>query len=201
MKRLLAGAIVVVSVLALPAAFGQGARMLERKARLSVPAADLPAAGGPAAKPARGDEAGAALERVFGGALVGQLASAAIGDFNGDGSPDLAVSATPTARGIGALGDSLASWMLLDLDAPRLHARTPVPVAAGDALIAIIHGSGPAGWRSPEARQAYVLKRGPAAPQVRALGDSQVLAGSRDGRRGFVRWTGARYAWREEAAR
>ncbi len=197
MKRLLAGAIVVVSVAALPAAFGQGARILERKARLSVPAAELPSAAGPAAKPARGDEASAALERVFGGALVAQRASAAVGDFNGDGSPDLAVSATPSARGVGALGDALASWVLLDLDAPRLHARPPVPVAAGDALIAIIHGHGPSGWRSPEARQAYVLKRGPAGLQVRASGKAEVIAGSRNGRPGVVRWTGARYAWRD----
>ena len=200
MKRLLAGAIVLVSAVALPAAFGQGARLLERKARLSVPAAgDLGTTAGPAAKPARGEDASAALERVFGGALVAQLASAATGDFNGDGSPDLVVSATPTAWGAGALGDLLASWMLLDLDAPRLHARQPVPVATGDTLIAIIHGHGPAGWRSPEARQAYVLKRGPAALQVRALGSAEVIAGSRNGRKGFVRWTGARYAWREDA--
>jgi hypothetical protein len=196
MKRLRVGAIVAVSAVALAVALGQGARFLERRARLSVATPD-DGQGAATVRPAKGDEASAALDRVFNGALVAQLTSVATGDFNGDGSPDLAVAATPTALGVGALGDALASWILLDLDAPRLHPRPPVHVAPGDSLVAIIHGRGPAGWRSPDARQAYLLKRPPAGLEARHAGTAEVIAGSRNGRKGVVRWTGARYAWRE----
>jgi hypothetical protein len=87
----------------------------------------------------------------------------------------------------------------------------PVVIGEGDTLLAVIHGVGDAGWRHPEARQAYLLKvplRGALKVQKRdnlvnnvmaktlrlphLFGD--VIVDEGVGHR-FLYWTNADYRW------
>jgi hypothetical protein len=77
------------------------------------------------------------------------------GDFNGDGFVDLAVAVRPIAARLGDLNEPLANWIVED---PRQPRSATTALAASDALLAIVHGYGPDGWRNPDARQTYVLK-------------------------------------------
>jgi hypothetical protein len=139
----------------------------------------------------------------------------AIGDFNGDGSEDLAVAIKANEGSLGDINNELANWSLGDprnTPIPSLSNRAPpnkrVHVEKGDTLLAIIHGVGPEGWRAAEAKQTYVLKNGAGSkllaqssegirkasrklPQLR--GD--VLNETIGGKAGFLFWTGAKYAW------
>jgi len=87
--------------------------------------------------------------------------------------------------------------------------------AADDSLLAVIHGIDPAGWRTPEGPQGYLIKNatGPgmqARPLARQAGEvrghvmraheGDVIAASRDGRRGVTVWTGGRYVWLPSSA-
>ena len=86
----------------------------------------------------------------------------------------------------------------------------PVKVAAGDLLLAVVHGVDVGGWRNPDARQCYLVKNAvgsgmrrrplagvPAAIRMRVnrthIGD--VIVGSRGGEPGLILWTGAAYVW------
>jgi hypothetical protein len=154
-----------------------------------------------------------ALERVFGGVVHPDRAPAAsdAADFNGDGAQDLAVLVVPLAEHLPEINHALANWQIDDLGHPPRPAPAPpdVPaqVAAGELLLAMIHGFGPAGWRSHEARQAYLLRRAPhdrLEPLSPAQAESRcgdvpylrgdVLASASCRRTGFVYWTSARYA-------
>jgi len=166
--------------------------------------------------PPRPAEARDALARVFGGTVSSAPADPAFlaADFNGDGSQDIAVVVTPAGNRLREINDNLANWIVEDVRTSPptdLESRgEPARVEAGDALLAVLHGHGPAGWRSPDARQAYLLRNAVGVGMARLrmdeapagggrtpklLGD--VLAEKLDGRPGFVYWTGARYAyWR-----
>jgi hypothetical protein len=156
-------------------------------------------------------EARAALSRVFGTAVTmverpGPAVLAA--DLNGDESSDLVALVRPEAGSLDALNDDLAPWIVREPRASDPH--TPRPrVGAADILLAVIHGDGAAGWRSDDARQAWLL-RGTAGAglrvlqgaELRALSGRQrlpaagdVLAASIDGKPGVLFWTGAQYAW------
>jgi hypothetical protein len=140
----------------------------------------------------------------------------AVGDFNGDGSEDLAVPVKPNENSLGEINSELANWLLEDprnvvinnSSTSRTPPAKPVHAEKGDPLLAIIHGVGPQGWRAPEAKQTYVLKN--------SAGSNMVVQSARDlrnaGQRhpplkgdviketignssGFIFWTGARYAW------
>jgi hypothetical protein len=139
----------------------------------------------------------------------------AIGDFNGDGSEDLAVAIKVNENSLGDINNELANWSLEDprnIPISSLSNRVPptkrARVEKGDTLLAIIHGVGAEGWRTAEAKQTYVLKNGAGSkllaesseakrrvrqklPQLR--GD--VLSEMIGGKSGFVFWTGAKYAW------
>src|SRR5882762_6240556 len=89
----------------------------------------------------------------------------ATGDFNGDGSEDLAVAVKATEGSLETINSELANWILEDprnifvqrTGAAQMPPHKPIRAAKGDMLLAIIHGVGPQGWRSPEARQTFLL--------------------------------------------
>jgi hypothetical protein len=155
-------------------------------------------------------EAAEALHRVFRGAVGPEAGEAPLGsDFNGDGAEDLVVVVRPATGRLAEVNEPLANWTIQDaLEAQP--SRTRPPVAADERLVAVIHGYGAQGWRNPEARQSYLVRHaaGPpfearprsallrnphraAAPRV----DGDIILTNVGGRRGFVYWTAARYAW------
>lgn len=141
--------------------------------------------------------------------------SFAVGDFNGDGSEDLAVAVKANEGALGDINNELANWILEDPrsvpipgSTSRIPLRKRVRAEKGDALLAIIHGVGPQGWRAAEAKQTYLLKTG-AGPKLLAQSPDEVRATSQKlpplrgdvlseaigGKSGFVFWTGAKYSW------
>jgi len=157
--------------------------------------------------PAAAGDARACLTRIFADVVVADPSRGRWfldGDFNGDGSVDLAVAARPTAAGLDALNDPLANWIVED---PRQPRSPSTAVASSDALLAVIHGYGPDGWRNPEARQTYVLKNS-GGSTMRAVPTSEAVAPvpgyervghvireTLDGSSGILYWNGARYVW------
>ena len=139
----------------------------------------------------------------------------AVGDFNGDGSEDLAVIVSAGENSLPEINNELANWLLEDprtvpLPTAPPPAQPPRPVRAqkGDALLAIIHGVGPQGWRSPDARQTFLLKNGAGSNMVvQSLDDlrkarrklpalrGDIINETIAGKTGVVFWTGARYGW------
>ena len=129
----------------------------------------------PARQPPTVAEAKDALVRVYRGAVVaGEPATFVTGDFNGDGSEDIAIAVTPVNSMIAEINSEFANWILADpkraavFDPKKrtqsLPAQTsPVKVQAGEALLVIVHGNGPNGWRDREATQSYLLKNAAAA--------------------------------------
>lgn len=161
----------------------------------------------------------AAVERIFKGAVTiipAREPYFAVGDFNGDGSQDLAVAVVPVPDRLGELNDELANWMVKDPFAPTHagaahgEARHRVLVEGDDALLAVIHGYGAEGWRDARATQTYVLKgaagermktralkaaraSGGGARLPRLVGD--VIDESVGGREGFLYYNGVQYLW------
>jgi hypothetical protein len=81
-------------------------------------------------------------------------------------------------------------------------------VAAGEGVLAVIHGFGPRCWRNREARQAYLVKHAagvfegtaPSLSQksIRAMRlpvETEIIQSVRNRRKGFVFWTGGVYTW------
>jgi hypothetical protein len=150
-----------------------------------------------------------ALARVFAGAV--QLAPRAEGltlDLNGDGSADLAAVVTPAPSRLSELNADLANWVVQDPCGPVASGREArARVEASDTLLAVVHGHGSAGWRSPDARQAYLLKDVPRGMKPRPLAEvipkeraaerapRDVIVGDLRSARGFLYWSGARYVW------
>jgi hypothetical protein len=144
-----------------------------------------------------------------------------VGDFNGDGSEDLAIAVKPNDTMLGEINNELANWVLEDprnislpgpLSNPEPPASESKPVRAnkGDSMLAIIHGVGSQGWRNPEAKQTFLLKNeaanGMTTHTLRSLRtgkDRQKLPPLRGdgiqetvhGKTGLILWTGAKYAW------
>jgi hypothetical protein len=145
-----------------------------------------------------------------------------VGDFNGDGSQDIAVIVRPGKGMLPELNSEYANWIREDaFDVGKLAAQTheqqpnkkrkPTVITAGDRLLAVIHGHQAAGWRNPMATQTYLVKNAVgeklSAQTARSLlndaanrqqlpplrGD--VIHETLAGTPGFLYWTGARYAW------
>jgi hypothetical protein len=159
------------------------------------------------------------LDRVFDRTMIVDPATPrafVAGDFNGDDVTDLAVAVRPRSPdALPSLNAELTTWSVQDAGAPTtltLSRPEPVKVAAGDLLLAVVHGIDPGGWRNPEARQCYLVKNAvgsgmrrrplagvPAAIRMRAnrthAGD--VIVGRRGGEPGLIFWTGAAYVWAE----
>lgn len=169
------------------------------------------------------EEVNKAIGRVFEKAATadtaGSHASFFVGDFNGDGSEDLAVVVTPSEGGLGEINSEVANWTLEDpSNAAIPGASSALPPLAGKrvlaekgkTLLAIIHGVGPSGWRDAEAKQSYLLKNGVGGdlsvqpvtrlrngkdrrrlPPLRGDAIQETIAG----KPGLLFWTGAKYAW------
>jgi hypothetical protein len=168
-----------------------------------------------------GTEVDAAFHRVFGDELTLSKANRPFfiqGDFNGDGSEDLALIACPAPGKLHDINSELANWIIQDADkalVPAPTKRAVVPpraerptIAAGEEVLAIIHGFGAMGWRNPDARQAYLVKHAAApllgtAPSfsqkaIREMHlpyETEIIRQVRNKRKGFLFWTGGVYAW------
>src|SRR5215470_14159932 len=77
------------------------------------------------------------------------------GDFNGDGSQDIAVILKPVKLDL--MNQELPPWLVRE---PRAHRdpRLALKIAKDETLLAVIHGYGANDWRDPEATQTFVLK-------------------------------------------
>lgn len=180
----------------------------------------------PAAKAPTPAEARSALERVYKLAVVfdeGRPDPFVAGDFNGDGSGDLAVAVRPAVDRLGEINDELANWIVADprqaipfdpnkAAQPAPRGPGPVKIEQSDELLAVVHGHGPEGWRSPEATQSYLLK-GVAAQGMRAVPvknfppafeirrsvnlRADVISGRLAGADGFLYWSRGKYVWHQ----
>ena len=143
-----------------------------------------------------------------------------VGDFNGDGSEDIAVVVKPAKDRLDEINSEVANWIVEDprqvmLPDPNKTVQRlpqeplPVKVQAGDLLLTIIHGYKKEGWRNGEAKQAYLLDNAVGASMIaeplknlRSATGNKSLMSSADiiketlaGEEGFLYWTGAKYAW------
>jgi hypothetical protein len=179
------------------------------------------------------EEVQAAVKRIFKDVVVidaMRKPSYLAGDFNGDLSQDLAVVLRPAEGKLSELNQEFPSWIarepLKDVLLPQSKvllqpgaARTSRNPAAGqtvrfeqrDVLLAIIHGSGPKGWRDPEATQAHLM-RDVVGTDMRTLGFKsavQTYKGTKPlpdiygdliqqtliGQSGFLHFAGGVYGW------
>ena len=188
-----------------------------------APPAVSPSKPAPAIPPPTLAEARAAIARVYKDVVSvdeSRKPSFMDGDFNGDGAQDLAVVVTPAKDKLAEINSEVAGWLIRDalevnaaasLVKLNPHEKTRATITARDeTLLAVIHGSGPAGWRDPAAQQTYLVKnavgsnfRVQTKKSLRAanqgkmlpplLGDvlNQMLAGNA----GFIYYTGSSYGW------
>jgi hypothetical protein len=147
-----------------------------------------------------------------------------IGDFNDDGSQDIAVVVRPAKEMLSTLNGEYANWTVVDVTKVSLPVEhngvavlppkpEPVKIEQGDQLLVIIHGYKQDGWRNAQAQQTYLLKNAVGEnmraqpvryalagasgknPHVTVGGD--VIKETRAKQDGFIYWTGAKYAWRQ----
>ena len=179
----------------------------------------------PPPAPPKASEVQAALARTYKGAVAfDEHGPVVVGDFNGDGSEDLAVVVRASKDKLADLNDELSNWIVADPlkvqpPDPRefdphqgVQKLSPAParprVEAGDALVVVIHGFKESGWRNPEAMQTYLLKNVAGAdlktePRAAAQADAQkrlrllgdVIRERLGDESGFLYWTGASYGW------
>lgn len=99
-----------------------------------------------------------AVKRIFKDAAVIDTSynpSFLSGDFNGDGSQDLAVILKPAKLDL--MNQELPPWLVRQ---PRNNkaSRAPAPIEKDETFLAVIHGFGANHWRDPDATQTFVLK-------------------------------------------
>ncbi|MDT5121895.1 MAG: hypothetical protein QOC96_1377 [Acidobacteriota bacterium] len=179
------------------------------------------------APPPKPQEVRAALARIYKDAVKLDMSyppGYIIGDFNGDGSQDIAVVVRPAKDKIEEINSELANWILEDPrqvvlpDPHKSVQKLPsnsesVKVKPNALLLTIIHGYKEEGWRNPEAKQVYLLSNAVGSAMVAApLKDLQSATGNKNeqslsgdiiketlaGEQGFLYWTGAKYAWHKK---
>ena len=77
------------------------------------------------------------------------------GDFNGDGSQDIAVILKPAKLDL--MNQELPPWLVREPRSKR-DPRTKLKIEKDETLLAVIHGYGTNDWRDPDATQTFVLK-------------------------------------------
>ena len=110
------------------------------------------------ASAAKQSEVQAAVKRIFKDAAVLETSynpSFIAGDFNGDGSQDIAVIIKPVK--LDEMNQELPPWLVRQPRAGRIDRRL-VRIDKDETLLAVIHGYGANHWRDPEATQTFVLK-------------------------------------------
>lgn len=128
-----------------------------------------------------------------------------IGDFNGDGSEDIAVVVKP--QKLSDLNSQYVNWILED---PHHLQQASINVRNNDLLLAVIHGHKGEGWRHEFARETYLLTNAVGTDletvsvmQLRRSGQSEmlprlggdVIRQKLKGSGGIIYWTGGKYAW------
>ena len=144
-----------------------------------------------------------------------------VGDFNGDGSQDIAVIVKPVKEKLPDINHELAGWLLRDAGTDRApepmmrrnpaeQKSRPAVTERDEELLAVVHGHGPEGWRNPEAQISYLVKNagdGNIKAQIKKsvlrankgkqipplIGD--VINGTLAGTSGFIYYTGSSYGW------
>jgi len=99
-----------------------------------------------------------AVKRIFKDAAVVDTnynPSFLAGDFNGDGSQDLAVILKPVKLDV--MNQELPPWLVREPRAKR-DPRVALKIEKDETLLAVIHGYGANDWRDPDATQTFVLK-------------------------------------------
>jgi hypothetical protein len=200
-----------------------GSRAVEQP--ITVEAANINSAGTAVMKPIpppTAQETEATVARLFRGDVAvvgGREAMVLVGDFNGDSSTDLAVAVKPKPAKLSEVNAVLANWTVQDPHrsyvAPKGKSVVVLPpapkaekVKAGELLLVVIHGYGPAGWRDSLATQTYLLREAigtgaeAAKPSQALAKDFGPFSSPRDviseklaGTHGVIYWTGAAYAW------
>jgi len=110
------------------------------------------------ASAAKQSEVQAAVKRIFKDAAVLETSynpSFIAGDFNGDGSQDIAVIIKPVK--LDEMNQELPPWLVRQPRAGRIDRRL-VRIDKDETLLAVIHGYGANHRRDPEATQTFVLK-------------------------------------------
>jgi hypothetical protein len=129
------------------------------------------------------------------------------GDFNGDGSQDIAVILKPVKLDL--MNQELPPWLVREPRAKR-DLRVALRIEKDEPLLAVIHGFGANDWRDPEATQTFVLKNvvgndlkvqtgqefvtansGRKLP--RPQGD--LIGGTVQGTQGYLYYAAATYSW------
>jgi hypothetical protein len=199
-------------------------QMTEQPPRAMAFTAPTPS-GPPDLRPPQPAEAQDAVRRVYGRSVIvesGHPQYFTAGDLNGDGSPDIAVMVRPAPGQLTELNNEVANWIRCDPtkvkpSKPQKHGRImlqmvePTVIEAHDLLLAVIHGYGPQGWRSPDARQSYLLKNA-AGSEIKLVPVAEAIKLAKNNRdlplprgdmikqtlgsdHGLLYYTGAKYAW------
>lgn len=111
-----------------------------------------------AAAAAKTSEVQEAVKRVFKDAAIVDTdynPNFLAGDFNGDGSQDLAVILKPVKLDL--MNQELPPWLVREPRAKR-DPRVALKIEKDETLLAVIHGYGANDWRDPDATQTFVLK-------------------------------------------
>lgn len=107
---------------------------------------------------AKTSEVQEAIRRVFKDAAVidtNYNPNFLAGDFNGDGSQDIAVILKPA--NLELMNQELPPWLVREPRAKRDPGMT-LKIQKDETLLAVIHGFGVNDWRDPDATQTFVLK-------------------------------------------
>jgi len=132
------------------------------------------------------------------------------GDFNGDGSQDIAAILKPAPGKLSQMNEEFPPWIVRDPLLPAQPGMRAPRIVATDVLLAVIHGYGPNGWRDPQATQTYLLKNA-VGSEVKTFPKGEFMAANQGkklprlvgdsigevlrGRSGYLYFAEATYSW------